>query len=116
MLVSASPVSVTRFVAQPFHSSIRMIWVLMPNPMASTKHATCIPEEAQGNTNFFKLVGRVGIEHTTNRLKAGCSTTELTARDDYGKPARHSKGSRGRRMIPQMTARFRRPGPRGAAV
>jgi hypothetical protein len=37
-----------------------------------------------GDGRKLDLVGREGIEPSTNRLKAGCSTAELTARDDDG--------------------------------
>src|SRR5690606_24327207 len=34
--------------------------------------------EVPGGTSRFYMVGRVGVEPTTNWLKANCSTTELT--------------------------------------
>jgi hypothetical protein len=45
-----------------------------------------------------KMVGRVGFEPTTGRLKAECSTTELTPHQGVGWSGRHPKNGG---IIPQ---------------
>src|SRR5271154_630548 len=49
------------------------------------------------------MVGRVGVEPTTTRLKVGCSTTELPAHARRGQPGETRAEPRG--MVPASQAR-----------
>ena len=61
-----------------------------------------------------KMVGRPGIEPGTNRLKGGCSTTELAARCVCGRSAERPGGSRSSVRLAFWPAPSGRVPPRAA--